>query len=144
MPLTRAPLFSVSLAFAIGCVLGLDGWISLRVALVFVVVAGAVWFAVRRHEALALAAFYALVICAGLTHTMLAASAVELDDVRRMPDAKLLTTTQWRGIVAEEPASQVTPHASRRALDRTTFVFHLEAWSATNGRLFDADITAPW
>ena len=141
---TRAPLFSVSMAFAIGCVLGLDGWISLRVALVFVVVAGAVWFAVRRHEALALAAFYALVICAGLTHTMLAASAVELDDVRRLPDAKLLTTTQWRGIVAEEPASQLTPHASRRALDRTTFVFHLESWRATNGRLFDADITAPW
>ncbi len=141
---TRAPLFSVSMAFAIGCVLGLDAWISLRVALVLVVIAGAAWFAVRRRETLALAAFFALVICGGLTHTLLATSAIAPDDARRLPEGKLLETTQWRGIVAEEPASQMTPHASRRALDRTTFVFRLEAWRATDGRLFDEDIDAPW
>jgi competence protein ComEC len=141
---TRAPLFSVSLAFAIGCVLGLDGWISLLVALTLFVIAGVAWLVVRRSEAFSLAAFYALVLGAGLTHTLLAASAIAPDDTRRLPDSKLLETTQWRGVVAEEPASQSTPHASRRALDRTTFVFHLEAWRATNGRLFDADNSAPW
>jgi len=141
---TRAPLFSVSLAFAIGCVLGLDAWISLRVALVLLAIAGAVWFAVRRHDAFGLAAFYAVVICGGLAHTLLATSAIAPDDARRLPDGKQLETTQWRGIVAEEPASQLTPHTSRRALDRTTFVFHLEAWRATDGRLFAADVDTPW
>ena len=46
---TRAPLFSVSLAFAIGCVLGLDAWISLHVAFVLLAITGAVWFVVRRN-----------------------------------------------------------------------------------------------
>jgi len=141
---TRAPLFSVSLAFAIGCVLGLDAWISLHVAFVLLAITGAVWFVVRRNEAFSLAAFYALVICGGLTHTLIAASAIAPDDARRLHDGKLLETTQWRGIVAEEPASQLTPHASRRALDRTTFVFRLETWRPANGRLFDADIDTPW
>ncbi|HEX4139444.1 MAG TPA: ComEC/Rec2 family competence protein [Candidatus Methylacidiphilales bacterium] len=140
----RAPLFSVSLAFAIGCVLGLDGWISLRAALVILVLAGAAWLVVRRYGAISLAMFYALVICAGLAHTLLAARTIAPDDARRLPDGKLLETTQWRGIIAEEPASQYTPHASRRALDRTSFVFRLEAWRATNGRLFGADIDTPW
>ena len=40
----RAPLFSVGLAFALGCLLGLDNWISLRVALVALTVAGAAWW----------------------------------------------------------------------------------------------------
>jgi ComEC/Rec2-related protein len=141
---TRAPLFSVGVAFAIGCVLGLDAWVSLRAALLLFALAGAVWLAVRPYEAASLAAFYALVICGGLTHTLLVAGAIEPDDARRLPDDKLLETTQWRGIITEEPASQDTPHASRRALDRTTFVFRLEAWRATGGRLFSADIDTPW
>ncbi|MEJ0000744.1 MAG: hypothetical protein WDO13_17190 [Verrucomicrobiota bacterium] len=58
---SRAPLFSVSLAFATGCVLGLDGWINLRAALVLAVVAGALWCLLRRRERASLAAFYALV-----------------------------------------------------------------------------------
>ena len=141
---TRAPLFSVSMAFAIGCVLGLDGWVSLCIALVIFALVGAVWLAVRRHEALSLAAFYALVIGAGLAHTLIVARTIAPDDVRRLPDDKLLETTQWRGMITEEPASQVTPHASRRAMDRTTFVLHLEAWRTTDGRLFSADIDTPW
>jgi hypothetical protein len=141
---TRAPLFSVSLAFAIGCVLGLDGSISLRAALVLLTLLGAVWLAMKRHESASLAAFYTLVIAAGLAHTLLAARAIAPDDLRRLTDGKLLETTQWRGMIAEEPASQYTPHASRRALDRTSFVFHVEAWRATNGRLFGADIDTPW
>jgi ComEC/Rec2-related protein len=103
-----------------------------------------VWLAVRRRETASLAAFYVLVISTGLTHTLLVASAIAPDDVRRLPDDKLLETTQWRGTIAEEPASQYTPHASRRALDRTTFVFHVDAWRTTGGRLFGADIDAPW
>ncbi len=96
------------------------------------------------HEAVSLAALFALVIGAGLAHALLDARTIAPDDVRRLPDGKLLETTQWRGIIAQEPASQYTPHASRRALDRTTFVFRLEAWRATNGRLFGADIATPW
>jgi len=144
MSTTRAPLFSVSLAFALGCVVGLDDWISLRVAVMLFALAGGVWLAVRRHEAASLAAFYGLVIGGGLAHTLLLARAIAPDEVRRLPDAKLLETTQWRGTIAEEPASQYTPHASRRALERTTFVFHVTAWRATDGRLFGADIDTPW
>ncbi len=83
----------------------------------------------------------------GLAHTLLTTRSIAPDDLRRLPDEKFLETTQWRGLVAEEPASQYTPHASRRALDRTTFVFRVEAWRVTGGRLFGADITdgdEPW
>ena len=144
MSVTRAPLFSVSLAFAIGCVLGLDACVSLRVALVLFALAGALWLAVRRLGTVSLTAFYVLVISAGLAHTLLIARAIAPDDLRRLSDDKLLETTQWRGIIAAEPASQVTPHASRRALDRTTFILHVEAWRSTDGRLFSADIDTPW
>ncbi len=57
---------------------------------------------------------------AGLAHTLLLAAAIFSDDARRLSDDKLLDTTQWRGLIIEEPASQLTPHASRRALDRTS------------------------
>ncbi len=144
MPSTRAPLFSVSIAFAIGCVLGLDNFLGLRPALLLVAIATALWLIARKHEPASLAAFYALVICAGLAHTVLLAQTISPDDLRRLPDGKLLETTQWRGVIAEEPASQLTPHASRRALDRTTFVFHIDAWRLAQGRLFAADIGTPW
>jgi ComEC/Rec2-related protein len=141
---TRAPLFSVSLAFAIGCVLGIDAWIGLRAAVLLLVVVGAVWLGLRKYAATSLAAFYALTIGAGLVHTLLVAGTISPGDLRRLPDAKRLETTQWRGVIAEEPATQSTPHASRRALDRTSFVFHVEAWRPVNARLFGAGIDAPW
>jgi ComEC/Rec2-related protein len=144
MPSTRAPLFSVSLAFAIGCVVGIDDALSLRAALVLFALTGALWLLSQRREGFSLAGFYAFVTCAGLAHTLLCARSIAPDDLRRLPDLKLLETTQWRGIIAEEPASQYTAHASRRALDRTSFVFRVEAWRLAQGRLFGADIATPW
>jgi competence protein ComEC len=140
----RAPLFSVSLAFATGCLLGLDGAISLPGALVLFYLAGVFWFVLARREGAALAAFYLFTICAGLVHTLLVGLMIPPGDLRRLPDAKTLDTTQWRGLVIEEPASQLSVHASRRALDRTSFVLRVEAWRPTQGRLFGADIDAPW
>jgi len=140
----RAPLFSVSLAFAIGCLLGLDGIFSLGAALFLFFVALVGWFALVRFEVGSLIAFYLLVACAGLAHTLLLGVAIPGDDVRRLSDDKLLDTTQWRGLIIEEPASQFTTHASRRAQDRTSFVLRMESWRPTGGRLFGAEIDAPW
>ena len=67
----RAPLFSVSLAFATGCLLGLDGMISLPGALIIFCIAAVLWFVLARREKTSLAAFYALAACAGLLHTLL-------------------------------------------------------------------------
>jgi competence protein ComEC len=144
MPTKRAPLFSVSLAFATGCVVGLDEWVGLRVALLLFVLAAVVWLAVRRHERLSLLAFYLLVACAGLSHTLLMARTISPDDLRRLPDDKALATTQWRGIIADEPASPYPAHASRRALDRTSFVLHVAAWRVASGRLFGDEVDTPW
>jgi competence protein ComEC len=140
----RAPLFSVSLAFASGCLLGLDGAISLGGSLFMFYLAGFAWFVWKRHENASLIAFYVFAACAGLAHTLLLGVSIPGDDLRRLPDEKLLETTQWRGLIIEEPASQFTPHASRRAMDRTTFVLRVEAWRPTGGRLFGAAIDAPW
>jgi competence protein ComEC len=140
----RAPLFSVSLAFATGCLLGLDGWIDLGAALFLFFLAGVAWFALVRHEKASLTAFYVLAISAGLTHTLLLGTAISHDDLRRLPDVKTHDTTQWRGLIIEEPAAQYTSHMSRRALDRTSFVLRVEAWRPTGGRLFGADIDTPW
>ncbi|MCE0523594.1 MAG: ComEC/Rec2 family competence protein [Methylacidiphilales bacterium] len=140
----RAPLFSVSLAFATGCLLGLDGLFTLTGALVLFWFAGLIWFVLGRHEKASLAAFYVLTACAGLAHTLLLGASIPADDLRRLPDEKTLDTTQWRGLIVEEPAAQFTTHASRRALDRTSFVLRMEAWRPTGGRLFGADIDAPW
>jgi competence protein ComEC len=140
----RAPLFSVSLAFATGCLLGLDGWITLGVALVLFYLAGVLWFILARHEKASLIAFYIFVASVGLVHTLLQASSISTDDLRRLPDEKTLDTTQWRGLIVEEPESQVTARASRRALDRTSFVLRMEAWRPTEGRLFGAAIDTPW
>ena len=140
----RAPLFSVSLAFATGCVLGLDGWISLIAALAAFSITGLLWLGLARRASASLAAFYAFTACAGLVHTLLIGMAIPADDLRRLPDAKTLDTMQWRGLIVEEPASQYTTHASRRALDRTSFIMRMEAWRPTQGRLFGADIDTPW
>ena len=140
----RAPLFSVSVAFATGCLLGLDGWISLPAAIVLFCVAGALWLILARRETASLAAFYAFTACAALVHTLLLAVSIPADDLRRLPDDKTLDTTQWRGLIVEEPVDQHSAHASRRALDRTSFVLLMEAWRPTEGRLFGADIDAPW
>jgi len=140
----RAPLFSVSLAFATGCLLGLDGWITLGAALVIFCIAGALWFVLARHEKASLAAFYAFVACVGLVHTLLLGSTIFPDDLRRLPAEKTLDTTQWRGLIVEEPAAQYTTHVSRRALDRTSFVLRMEAWRPAEGRLFGTEIDTPW
>ena len=140
----RAPLFSVSLAFATGCLLGLDGWIPLPAALVIFYVAGVLWLVLARREKASLAAFYAFVACAGLVHALLLGIAIPADDLRRLPDEKTLDTTQWRGLIVEEPVDQLSVHASRRALDRTSFVLRIEAWRPAQGRLFGADIDTPW
>ena len=71
-------------------------------------------------------------------------SSISTDDLRRLPDEKTFATTQWRGLIVEEPAAQYTTHVTRRALDRTTFTLRMEAWRPTGGRLFGADVDTPW
>jgi len=140
----RAPLFSVSLAFATGCLLGLDAWISLPVALALFSMAGTLWLVLARREKASLTVFYAFAACAGLVHTLLLGISISAEDLRRLSDEKTLDTTQWRGLIVEEPVEQLSAHASRRALDRTSFVLRMEAWRPTQGRLFDAAIDTPW
>jgi len=140
----RAPLFSVSLAFAIGCVLGLDGGIALGFALVLAYLTGMLWSILARYEKASLGAFYAFTACVGLVHTLLVGISIPSDDLRRLPDEKLLDTTQWRGIIIAEPQELLSAHATRRTLDRTSFVLRMEAWRPTGGRLFGADIDSPW
>ena len=97
-----------------------------------------------RREKASLAAFYFFVAARGSSTRSCLASRFPPDDLRRLPDEKTLETTQWRGLIIEEPASQLPAHASRRALDRTSFVLRMEAWRPTGGRLFGADIDTPW
>jgi competence protein ComEC len=144
MLLRRTPLFYVGLALALGCLWGLDGGIPLRIALAAFVLAGALWLTLSRHETASLAAFYLLTVCAGLVHTLLLASSIMPEDLRRLPDDKLLPTTQWRGVVVEEPVAQVATTTARHALDRTSFVLRVEAWRPTGGRFFAASPKTPW
>jgi len=118
--------------------------ITLEAALIFFFLAGVLWFVLARHEKASLAAFYIFTACVGLVHTLLLGVSIPGDDLRRLPDEKTLDTTQWRGLIIEEPAAQLSAHASRRALDRTSFVLRMEAWRPTGGRLFGADIDTPW
>ena len=138
----RAPLFSVGLAFATGCLLGLDRLASWPIALSLFIAAVAVWVALHRHERSALAAFYVTTACASLTHTLILADTIAPDDARRLPAEKAMASTQWRGEVVEEP--QIAPRHSRRALDRTSFLLRLQAWRPTGGQLFGEEIAAPW
>jgi hypothetical protein len=141
---TRAPLFSVSLAFATGCVVGLDGVLNLPVALGLILICGVAWLLLGRVSSASLAAFYLFVVSAGIVHTLLLASTISPTDLRRLPEEKNSGTTQWRGVIIEEPASQFTVHATRRTLDRTSFVFQVEAWRPADGRLFGAELDSPW
>jgi len=140
----RAPLFSVSLAFAIGCVLGLDGWIGFGASLAVWMVAGVLWLLLSRRESASLVAFYFFVACSGLVLTLMPPRSIAPDDLRRLPGEKSDQTTQWRGIIIQEPVGQNLPHASRRTLDRTMFTFRVQAWRPTGGRFFSADIDTPW
>jgi competence protein ComEC len=140
----RAPLFSVGLAFALGCVVGLDGWVALPSAFVALSAFGLLWLFLGRYEKVSLAAFYVFVTCAGLVHTLLVGSAIPENDLRRLPEEKILATTQWRGVVIEEPKTQLLARATRRSFDRTSFVLRVESWRPTQGRLFSADIDTPW
>jgi len=140
----RAPLFWVSLAFALGCLLGLDDIISLRVALVAFAISGGLWLLASRGEETSAVTFYLVAACAGLVHTTLIATSIEPDDLRRLSDDKTFATTQWRGTIVEEPTSQLSAHVTRRTLDRTEFVLSVEAWRPTGGRLFSADMDIPW
>jgi competence protein ComEC len=140
----RAPLFSVSIALALGCLIGLDGWIPLREALVLFAIAGVLWASLVRFERASLAAFYVFAAAGGIVHTLLLASTIAPDDLRRLPEEKSFTTTQWRGVVIEEPVAQLSPHTAHRALDRTTFVLGVEAWRPTGGRFFAAPVDTPW
>ena len=144
MPSPRAPLFSVSLAFALGCVIGLDGWISLSWALGIFAILGLVWLRQVRRENASLAAFFALVASAGIIHTILVSTTILPTDLRRLPDDKTYPTTQWQGIVFTEPVAEVTTHTPKRALDRTSFIFRVQRWRPTGGRYFEADISTPW
>jgi ComEC/Rec2-related protein len=142
MTSSRAPLFSVGLAFAIGCLLGLDRFISWPVAVGLFVAAVLVWIFLTRHKGGSLAAFYIVTVCAGLTHTLLLGGTIAPDDVQCLPSEKALASTQWRGEVVEEP--QLATRHSRRALDRTSFTVKLSAWRPTGGQLFGEEIEAPW
>jgi competence protein ComEC len=140
----RAPLFSVGLAFALGCMAGLDGWFALPVALAILAVLGLFWLISGRYEKASLAAFYAFVASAGLVHTLLIGSTIPKNDLRRLPEEKTLATTQWRGVIVEEPTSRLSTRATRRSLDRALFVLRMESWRPAQGRLFSADIDTPW
>jgi ComEC/Rec2-related protein len=143
MTSSRAPLFSVGLAFAIGCLLGLDRCTSWPIALGLFIAAVIAWIFLARRERTSLATFYIVTACAGLTHTLLLAGTVAPDDARRLPSADTaLASTQWRGEVVEEP--QLAARHSRRALDRTSFTVRLNAWRSTGGQLFGEEIEAPW
>ena len=140
----RVPLFSVSVAFAIGCMAGIDGLMTWPIALVLFIACLPAWIFLARYERSSLTVFYFLAVCGGLTHTLLLAASVAPDDVRRLSDEKLLATTQWRARVIEEPVTQASPHVGRRRLDRTSFVVEMEAWRPTGGQFFGGNIEQTW
>lgn len=142
MAQSRAPLFSVGVAFATGCLLGRDRLISWPIALGLFVAAIVAWIALHRRERSSLAAFYLVTVVAGLTHSLILADTVAPDDVRRLPAEKSMASTQWRGEVIEEP--QTAARHSRRALGRTSFTVKLTAWRPTGGQLFGEEVDAPW
>jgi ComEC/Rec2-related protein len=137
----RVPLFWISIAFATGCLLGLDRVTTWPIALALGAAAGLAWIFIR-GERTSPALLYVFVMSAGVAHALILAGTIAPNDARQLPDEKLLASTQWRGRVIEEP--QAAPHRNRRALDRTSFTVQLDAWRATGGELFDEDVTAPW
>ena len=142
----RAPLFSVGIAFAIGCLVGLEGWLTLAPALLICAACGLGWLglSLQRRESGSLAVFYAFTASVGLAHTLLLSGTIAPDDLRRLPEDKTFPTTQWRGTVIQEPVAQLTTSTAHHALDRTSFVLRADAWRPTGGRFFDAPLEAPW
>ena len=140
----RAPLFSVSLAFAMGCIAGLEQWLPLTATLAGFALVFLAWAFLPKNDHARLAAFFLLTALAGAAHTELSTSTITRDDLRRLPDEKAYPTTQWRGVVIQEPIPETATHPSRRALERTDFVFRVRQWRPTGGRLFDALTTSPW
>jgi ComEC/Rec2-related protein len=138
---TRVPLFWVSLAFATGCLLGLDDVATWPTALGLTAAVMIAWACTRRKLP-SLAVLYLAIVAAALAHTLILASAVAPDDIRRLPAEKAMASTQWRGLVTEDP--HAAPQRNRRALDRTSFKVELQAWRPTGGQLFDENVTAPW
>ena len=144
MTLRRVPLFWVAVAFATGCLLGLDRVASWPVALGFAIAALAAWaLACRRArgEPSPLAWCYVAIILAAWAHTLMLASDIAPDDARRLPAEKALASTQWRGQIVDD--ARAAPHRAR-ALDRTSFTVQLSAWRPTGGQLFGETIDAPW
>ena len=80
----RVPLFWVSVAFATGCLLGLDRAVSWPFALAIVAVTGLAWIFIR-GERTSLALFYLFVASAGLAHTLILAATIAPNDARRLP-----------------------------------------------------------
>ena len=140
----RAPLFSVSLAFAIGCVAGLNQWLPLAVALSLFAATLIGWILFAKKETASLAAVLLLAAFAGAAHTELAGSTIPRHDLRRLPVERTFATTQWRGVLIQEPVAETESHPSRRALARTDFIFRVRQWRPSGGRLFDASFVAPW
>lgn len=140
MTVRRVPLFWVALAFAAGCLLGLDQVTPWPVAMALVAVALPAWHRVRGERA-SLALCYVATVLAGLAHTLLLASTIAPDDVRRLPVEKTLASTQWRGQVVDDP--RLAPHRAR-ALDRTSFTVQLSGWRPTGGQLFSETSDEPW
>jgi ComEC/Rec2-related protein len=138
---SRVPLFWFSIAFATGCLLGLDGIVSWLAAAGIAAALGMAWI-FARGERTSLALFYLFAIAAALAHTLILASTVAPGDLRELPAEKRLASTQWRGVVAEDP--QTAAQRNRRALARTTFILELSAWRPTGGLLFDENSDLPW
>ncbi len=140
MTLQRVPLFWVALAFAAGCLLGLDQVTSWPVALALAGGAFAAW-TFARGERTSLALCYLAAGFAGLAHTLVLASTIAPDEVRRLPVERTLASTQWRGQVMDDPR-MAPPRA--RALARTSFTVQLSAWRPTGGQLFSETSDEPW
>ncbi len=137
---TRVPLFWVGIAFATGCLLGLDEIVAWPVALGLAVAAMIAWIFVRGENA-SLGLCYLATLLAALAHTLILAATIAPDDARQLPADKTLASTQWHGQVIDDP--RVAPHRGR-ALDRTSFPIRLSAWRPTGGQLFDEQVDEPW
>jgi competence protein ComEC len=118
-------------------------WVALGPALAAFGLAGLCWWRLARFESASLLAFYAFIASAGVIHTLLVATTIPPDDLRQLPVEKSYPTTQWRGLVIQEPVAQ-TSRLSSRAAARTNFVFRVESWRPTNGRYFTALVETPW
>lgn len=140
----RAPLFSVSFAFALGVLLAFDRAVSLSASLVLFGLLGLFWLLLKPQPGWSLAIFYLFVMAGGLSYTGLYLQQIPGDDLRLLPEEKRETATQWRGVIVEEPTALISARSYRRPIDRSAFVLQIEAWRPTGGRLFVEPVEAPW